>query len=81
MMRSYKSYWQQAVGSADRVHTFKVMGKAPPFYRAAEVLFDDLEALKAFMRQPGSDAGRESSEAVSTGGPPLFLVLEQDGPA
>ena len=53
-------------------------GRAAPFARAAELHFPSLQALQAAA---GSDSAKRAvahAIAISSGGPPLFLVAEEE---
>jgi uncharacterized protein (TIGR02118 family) len=53
-------------------------GTPPPFYRIAEVHFPSMEALQACA---ASDGGKETlghAAEISSGGPPVFLVAEEE---
>jgi uncharacterized protein (TIGR02118 family) len=50
----------------------------PPFYRVAEVYFPSMQALEACA---ASDGGKETlahAAKISSGGPPIFLVAEEE---
>ncbi len=51
---------------------------ASTFYRVAEIVFSDRDALLAFTRSAGAREGLESSRAVSTGGEPTYLTCVED---
>jgi uncharacterized protein (TIGR02118 family) len=63
---------------ASRLRTYRVRMPDGPFYRMAEVDFDDLGQLDAFARSEGGKGARRSSQHVSTGGEPCTLVCERD---
>jgi uncharacterized protein (TIGR02118 family) len=69
---------RSAVTPASRTPTFTILGKHAPFYRMAEVHYPDLAALRADVQSESGLARRHSSEKVSTGGPPIFLVCQAD---
>jgi uncharacterized protein (TIGR02118 family) len=58
----------------------KILGSpqgTPPFYRIAEVHFASMQELEACV---ASDGGKETIAhpvSISTGGPPIFLVAEE----
>ena len=60
-----------------RTHRVRVPDNAP-FYRMAEVDFDDVAQLDAFARSEGGKGARRSASELSTGGEPWTLVCEQD---
>jgi uncharacterized protein (TIGR02118 family) len=50
----------------------------PPFYRVAEVYFPSMQNLEACA---ASDGGKETlahAAKISSGGPPIFLVAEEE---
>ena len=62
----------------------KVIGSpmgAPQFHRVAELYFDSIEALQAAMTAPGGQAAAAHAAEISTGGAPVLLIAEDDGPA
>lgn len=55
-------------------------GDPAPYYRIAELHFRSMDDLK---KAAGSSTGQEAVDhalKISTGGPPLFLVAEEDDP-
>ena len=67
------------IAPASRVRTYRVrMPESSPFYRMAEVDFDDLAEFDAFARSDGSKGARRSAQQVSTGGEPWTLICERD---
>jgi uncharacterized protein (TIGR02118 family) len=60
----------KVVGTAD--------GSAPPFYRLAELYFPSMEALGECAAGPGAQAAVAHAISISSGGPPLFLIAEED---
>lgn len=55
-------------------------GDAAPYYRIAELHFRSMDDLK---KAAGSSTGQEAVDhalKISTGGPPIFLVAEEDDP-
>jgi uncharacterized protein (TIGR02118 family) len=67
------------VAPAARVRTYRVrMPAGAPFYRVAEVDFDDLAQLDAFAHSEGGKRARRSASHVSTGGGPWTLICESD---
>ena len=52
-------------------------GKAP-FQRVAELYFDSLESLQAAMASGGGQATVAHAMEISTGGPPVVLIAEDD---
>jgi len=69
---------RSAVAPAARTPTFKILGARAPFYRMAEVHYPDLAALRADVQSESGLARRHSSEKLSTGGQPIFLVCQAD---
>lgn len=48
-----------------------------PYYRIAEIHFADMAHFTRFLQSDPQGTGRASAEKVSTGGPPVFLVCEE----
>jgi uncharacterized protein (TIGR02118 family) len=48
-----------------------------PWYRVAEIHFDDMAHFTRFLQSDPQGTGRASAEKVSTGGPPVFVVCEE----
>ena len=58
----------------------KVLGSpqgAAPFYRIAEVHFPSLAALESCVASAGGKETLAHAAAISSGGPPTFLVAEE----
>ena len=53
-------------------------GSTPPFYRIAELYFPSLEALQESAASAGTQEAVAHAFAISTGGPPIILVAEQE---
>ena len=53
-------------------------GSTPPFYRIAELYFPSMEALQESAASPGTQEAVAHAFAISTGGPPIILVAEQE---
>lgn len=53
-------------------------GGTPPFYRIAEVHFPSMEALQACATSPDGSATVAHAVEISSGGPPVFLVAEEE---
>lgn len=69
------------ISPPSRVPTYRVEGgSSAPFYRVAEIHFDDLEQLRAFGASPDAEVARRSSRLNSTGGEPIVLVCLADDP-
>jgi len=52
-------------------------GRAP-YQRVAELYFDSMEALQAAMASPAGQAAVAHAMEISTGGPPVVLIAEDD---
>ena len=57
------------VGTAD--------GSQPPFYRIAELHFPSMEALQQTAASAGLQEAAAHAVSISSGGPPHFLVAEE----
>lgn len=67
------------IAPTSRLRTHRVrMPDGAPFYRMAEVDFDDLAQLDAFARSEGGHGARRSAMQVSTGGDTCILICESD---
>lgn len=70
----------EKLGGKTKLVATKVMaspqGKAA-FYRIAEVHFPSLEALQACAASEGGKATLAHAAAISSGGPPVILVAEE----
>ena len=51
---------------------------AAPYQRVAELYFDSMESLQAAMASPGGQATVAHAVEISTGGPPVVLIAEDD---
>ncbi|HUO34054.1 MAG TPA: EthD family reductase [Candidatus Acidoferrum sp.] len=51
---------------------------APAFHRIAEVYFPSLEALQACAASPGGKEVIGHAISISSGGPPVILVAEEE---
>jgi uncharacterized protein (TIGR02118 family) len=49
-----------------------------PFYRIAEVHFPSRQALDACLNSEGGKETAAHAVKISTGGPPIFLIAEED---
>jgi uncharacterized protein (TIGR02118 family) len=54
---------------------------AAPYQRVAELYFDSIESLQAALASPGGQATVAHAVEISTGGPPVVLIAEDDKPA
>ena len=50
----------------------------PPFYRIAEVYFPSMEDLQRCAASPGGQQTLANAVKISTGGPPLIMIAEED---
>jgi uncharacterized protein (TIGR02118 family) len=50
----------------------------PPFYRIAEIHFPSMEALQACAAAEATKETLAHAVAISSGGPPVFLVAEEE---
>src|ERR1700751_2076776 len=49
-----------------------------PFYRVAEVYFPSMQALEACAASEGGNEALAHAVKISSGGPPIFLVAEEE---
>src|SRR5258707_15739782 len=52
--------------------------EAPPFYRIAEIHFPSMQALEACAASEGGKEALAHAVKISSGGPPIFLVAEEE---
>lgn len=50
----------------------------PPFYRIAEIHFPSMEALQKCAASEGGKETVAHAVSISSGGPPIFLVAEEE---
>lgn len=50
----------------------------PPFYRIAELHFPSMQALEACAASEGGKEVLAHAVKISSGGPPIFLVAEEE---
>jgi uncharacterized protein (TIGR02118 family) len=50
----------------------------PSFYRVAEVHFPSMEALQRCAESAGGKATLANATKISTGGPPIIMIAEED---
>jgi uncharacterized protein (TIGR02118 family) len=53
---------------------------AAPYQRVAELHFDSIESLRSAMASAGGQAAVAHAVEISTGGPPVVLIAEDDKP-
>jgi len=53
-------------------------GSTPPYYRIAELYFPSMEALQKCAASAGTQEAVAHAFAISTGGPPIILVSEEE---
>ena len=53
-------------------------GGPAPFYRIAEIHFPSLAALQASAASEGAKETLANAVSISSGGPPVFLVAEEE---
>jgi uncharacterized protein (TIGR02118 family) len=51
-----------------------------PYQRVAELYFDSMESLQSAVASPGGQATVAHAVEISTGGPPVVLIAEDDKP-
>lgn len=73
----------QSIPGVKRFIAAQVLGTpagAAPYQRVAELYFDSIESLQAAMASPGGQATVAHAMEISTGGPPVVLIAEDDKP-
>ena len=53
---------------------------AAPYQRVAELYFDSIESLQSAMASAAGQAVVAHAMEISTGGPPVVLIAEDDSP-
>src|SRR6266446_8085710 len=53
-------------------------GGAAPFHRIAEIHFPSMSALQACADSEGAKETLANAVSISTGGPPIFIVAEEE---
>ena len=69
------------LGGKTKIVATKIVGSPqglPPFYRVAEVHFPSMQALEACAASDGGKEALSHAVKISTGGPPIFLVAEEE---
>src|SRR5271169_3912963 len=69
------------LGGKTKIVATKVLGSpqgVPPFYRIAEVYFPSMQALQACAASDGGKEVLAHAVKISSGGPPIFLVAEEE---
>jgi uncharacterized protein (TIGR02118 family) len=61
-------------------HVLGAPAGAAAYHRVAELYFDSLESLQAAMASPGGQETVAHALEISTGGPPVVLIAEDDEP-
>jgi uncharacterized protein (TIGR02118 family) len=73
----------QGVPGLKKFFAAQVLGTpagAAPYQRVAELCFDSMESLQGAMSSPGARALMANAMEISTGGPPVILIAEDDPP-
>jgi uncharacterized protein (TIGR02118 family) len=69
------------LGGKIKIVATKILGSpqgTPPFYRIAEVYFPSMQALEACAASDGGKEALAHAVKISSGGPPIFLVAEEE---
>lgn len=69
------------LGGKSKMVATRVQGSpqgAPAYYRIAEVYFPSIQALESCAASDGGKDLQAHSLKISSGGPPIFLVAEQE---
>jgi uncharacterized protein (TIGR02118 family) len=69
------------LGGKTKVVATKVLGSpqgTPPFYRIAEIHFRSMKDLEACAASDGGKQVLAHAVSISSGGPPIFLVAEEE---
>jgi uncharacterized protein (TIGR02118 family) len=69
------------LGGKTKIVATRILGSpqgTPRFYRVAEVYFPSLQALEACAASEGGREALAHAVKISSGGPPIFLVAEEE---
>src|ERR1700736_5432126 len=69
------------LGGKTKIVATKMLGSpqgTPPFYRIAEVYFPSMQALEECAASTGGKEVLAHAVKISSGGPPIFLVAEEE---
>jgi uncharacterized protein (TIGR02118 family) len=69
------------LGGKTKIVATKILGSpqgTPSFYRIAEVHFPSMQALEACAASEGGGEVLAHAAKISSGGPPIFLVAEEE---
>ena len=64
-----------------KIVSTKIIGSpqaSSPFYRVAEVYFPSMRALETCAGSPGGKEVLDHAAKISTGGPPVILIAEEE---
>ncbi|MBR1121532.1 EthD family reductase [Bradyrhizobium lablabi] len=78
---SHMPLMRRLVGAGAVLTTHRVRnvaGAPQDIYRVAEIKFESMDALRAYVTSDRAREGRASSEKVSTGGTPTYLICATD---
>lgn len=69
------------LGGKTKIVATKILGSprgTPSFYRIAEVYFPSMQALEACAVSEGGKGALAHAMKISSGGPPIFLIAEEE---
>ena len=69
------------LGGKTKIVATRILGSpqgTPPFYRVAEIYFPSMQALEACAASEGSKEALAHAVKISSGGPPIFLIAEEE---
>jgi uncharacterized protein (TIGR02118 family) len=69
------------LGGKTKIVATKVLASprgTPPFYRIAEIHFPSMQDLEARAASDGGKQALANAVSISSGGPPIFLVAEEE---
>jgi uncharacterized protein (TIGR02118 family) len=71
----------EKLAGKSKIVASKVLGSPngkPVFHRIAEIHFPSMEALEACAASDGGKQTLANAVSISSGGPPVFLIAEQE---
>lgn len=80
--REHLPMGKEALIGATGLVSFHILGSPAgksPFARLTEVTFPTMKALQECAALPGAQKTLAHAVEISTGGPPHFLIVEQEG--
>jgi uncharacterized protein (TIGR02118 family) len=71
----------EKIAGSPSFHFARVVGAAggePPYHRVTEIRFPTMGALQRSLADPSTQEAAAHAISLSTGGPPIFLICEDE---